>query len=81
VRQRFLSTFGFSPPGIRYLLVTASASERSYFTLFLIIAKVAFEILLRSLPRMIGDLAIAQSPKCVRSSAAVSFPLPSCCCH
>ena len=48
-------------------------------TLFLTIAKVEEEILLRSVPRTKGDLAIAQRPKCRRSSFAFSLPLPTIC--
>lgn len=48
-------------------------------TLFLTMAKVEEEILLRSVPRTKGDLAIAQRPKCRRSSFAFSLPLPTIC--
>jgi hypothetical protein len=47
-------------------------------TLFFTIARVALEILLKSFPRMMGDLHIAHSPKWVLSSAGLNFPLPTC---
>lgn len=45
-------------------------------TLFLIMFKEELEIFVKSVPRMMGDLAIAQRPKCARSSAALRPPLP-----
>jgi hypothetical protein len=45
-------------------------------TLFFMIASDEFLIFDRSVPRMMGDLAIAHIPMCVRSSASVRPPLP-----
>ena len=48
-------------------------------TLFFTMARVVWEILLRSVPRMRGDFAMAQRPKCRRSSLVLSLPFPTIC--
>jgi hypothetical protein len=58
------------------LLSLSKARLKEQRTAFLIIAREEAEIVARFVPRIIGDLAIAQRPKCARSSAAERPPLP-----
>lgn len=51
-------------------------ANRGTPTAFLIIAREEAFIVARFVPRIMGDLAIAQRPKCARSSASVRPPLP-----
>jgi len=60
-----------------YILLSLSKARlKAQRTAFLIIAREEEEMLARFVPRIIGDLAIAQRPKCARSSAAERPPFP-----
>jgi hypothetical protein len=49
---------------------------RDEITLFLIRLRRSVDSFVMSVPMRMGDFEIAQIAKCVRSSAAVSFPFP-----